>query len=393
MTRLDVYTARAAFRRFMAVPEHGSGAGSPTITLFLCGDVMLGRGIDQIQAHPSDPRLYEPHAGSALHYVDLAERAHGPILRPVAPAYVWGDALEALARERPDVRIVNLETAITTSATPLPKGINYRMHPANISCLEAAAIDACALANNHVLDWGEQGLIDTLDALARAGVRSPGAGRDLAEAEAPAVINVPGKGRVLTFAFASATSGVPRGWAAGAGRPGVNLLPDLSPATVTAVVARMRALRRAGDIVVASIHWGSNWGYRLPRAQITFAHALIDEAGADIVHGHSSHHAKAIEIRRERLILYGCGDFLTDYEGILGYEEFRDDLAVMYLPTLETQSGRLLGLRLQVFRMRKFRLERAQGEDVCWMRDVLDRESALFGTRVVHADGELHVGW
>lgn len=122
------------------------------ITLFLCGDVMTGRGIDQILPHPSQPQLYEPYVRSAHEYVALAEQVNGPIPRPVDAAYVWGAALLEFDRRRPDVRIVNLETAITTSEDREAKGINYRMHPANIACLTAAGIDCCTLANNHVLD-------------------------------------------------------------------------------------------------------------------------------------------------------------------------------------------------------------------------------------------------
>jgi poly-gamma-glutamate capsule biosynthesis protein CapA/YwtB (metallophosphatase superfamily) len=72
-----------------------------------------------------------------------------------------------------------------------------------------------------------------------------------------------------------------------------------------------------------------------------FAHALIDEAGFDLVHGHSSHHPKAIEVHHGRIILYGCGDFITDYEGIKGYESFRDDLVRCIYPSI-TRSPRLL---------------------------------------------------
>jgi poly-gamma-glutamate capsule biosynthesis protein CapA/YwtB (metallophosphatase superfamily) len=366
---------------------------SPAITLFLAGDVMPGRGIDQILPHPGDPRLYEPEVETALRYVELAERAHGPVPRRVGPAYVWGDALAALDRARPDARIVNLETAITTSTTPLPKGINYKMHPGNIDCLGAAAIDVCVLANNHVLDWGEQGLVETLDTLERAGIGTAGAGRSSAEAQAPAVAEVADKGRVLVLAFGSPTSGIAPGWAAGEARPGVELLADLSPAAVDVIAARVRAVRRPGDVVVASIHWGGNWGYEVPRAQRALAHALIEEAGVDVVHGHSSHHAKAIEVHHERPILYGCGDFLNDYEGIPGYEDFRDDLAVMYLPRLEAGSGRLLELRLGVFRIRNFRLGRAPRADVLWMRDTLDRESRRLGTRIVLDGEELRALW
>ena len=95
-----------------------------TVTLLLCGDVMLGRGIDQILPHPGDPDLHEPYVRSATTYVELAEKAHGPIPRPVDYAYVWGDALDTLRRLEPATRIINLETSITESEDFLPKGIN-----------------------------------------------------------------------------------------------------------------------------------------------------------------------------------------------------------------------------------------------------------------------------
>ena len=60
-----------------------------TVRIFLCGDVMIGRGIDQVLPHPCDPRLYESYAKSALHYVHLAEDENGPIPRQVDPFYVW----------------------------------------------------------------------------------------------------------------------------------------------------------------------------------------------------------------------------------------------------------------------------------------------------------------
>lgn len=70
----------------------------------------------------------------------------------------------------PDVRVINLETAITTSPTPWPgKGIHYRCHPANVATLAAAGIDVAVLSNNHVMDWGAMGLVQTLEALAASG--------------------------------------------------------------------------------------------------------------------------------------------------------------------------------------------------------------------------------
>jgi poly-gamma-glutamate synthesis protein (capsule biosynthesis protein) len=147
-----------------------SETGARDMTLFLCGDVMTGRGIDQVLPHPGDPVLHEGYATSALDYVALAERANGPIPRPAEFAYVWGDALAEWARIAPDLRIINLETAVTTRDDwQRGKGIHYRMHPANVPCLTAAAIDCCVLANNHVLDWGYAGLAETLQTLRRAG--------------------------------------------------------------------------------------------------------------------------------------------------------------------------------------------------------------------------------
>lgn len=109
---------------------------------------MTGRGIDQILPHPSDPKLHEAYVKSADDYVHLAERANGPIPRRVTPDYVWGAALEEFERFRPDLRVVNPETAITRNDDFLPKSINYPMNPKNGPVLTAAGIDCCILANN-----------------------------------------------------------------------------------------------------------------------------------------------------------------------------------------------------------------------------------------------------
>ncbi len=200
----------------------GTRAG---VTLFLCGDVMTGRGIDQILPHPVQPRLYESYVKDARDYVALAERAHGPVPRAVDPTYVWGEALEVLAQVAPQARIINLETAVTRHNEPWPKGINYRMHPDNIDCLTAAKIDCCVLANNHVLDWGYAGLEQTLATLAEAGIPSTGAGATASAAAAPAILDVGAGVRVRVFSYGLASSGISPAWRATAERPGVNLCP------------------------------------------------------------------------------------------------------------------------------------------------------------------------
>lgn len=366
----------------------------PGITLFLCGDVMTGRGIDQVLAHPVGPRIFEPYVTDARDYVALAERANGALERPVEPGYIWGDALAELARVAPDARIVNLETAVTTSETPRPKGINYRMHPENIGCLTVAGIDCCVLANNHVLDWGYDGLEETFRTLEDAAIRFAGAGRSLAAARAPAVIPLPGGARVLVFGLGSASSGIGRQWGAAEGRPGVHLLDDLSARTVRDIGAGVAQVKRLGDIAVASIHWGGNWGYEIPTEHQTFARALIEQAGVDLVHGHSSHHAKGIEVYRDKLILYGCGDFLNDYEGIGGQHGFRGDLGLMYFPRLDPSSGCLLDLAMTPTRIRNLRVNLASRDEAAWLEAMLNREGAPFGTRAMRdAQNRLALRW
>ncbi|CAL9661547.1 putative polyglutamine synthesis accessory protein [Streptomyces sp. enrichment culture] len=362
-----------------------SGGG---VTLFLCGDVMLGRGVDQILERPGDPALREDYVTDARSYVRMAESVNGPIPAPVPPSWPWGEALRLLEAADPDVRIVNLETSVTRSDAFAPgKGVHYRMHPANVPALTAARPHVCVLANNHVLDFGRAGLEETLDTLAGAGLRVAGAGRSDDEAYGPVAVPVGTGGRVLVLALGASSSGIPPGWAATAARPGVAHVPDLSAATADAVVRRVRRAKRAGDIVVVSVHWGSNWGYRVPREQTRFAHALVD-GGVDLVHGHSSHHPRPLEVHRRRLVLHGCGDFIDDYEGIGGHEEYRDDLRLAYFVTVAADTGRFVGLRMVPLRSRRMRLEPAPYRDASWMHATLDRVSA--GVRpVLEPDGTL----
>ena len=354
------------------------------ITLFLAGDVMTGRGIDQILPHPNDPTIHEAYLKNAGRYVELGEEANGPIATPVDFPYIWGDTLSELERAAPDVRIINLETSITGSDDFWEgKDIHYRMNPKNIICLTAAKIDFCSLANNHTLDWGYSGLAETLETLRKAKMKFAGAGRNLEEAGAPAVMEVHGKGRVIIFSFGAGSSGIPLEWGALENKPGVNLLPDLSFQTIESVKKRIRAVKRERDIVVASIHWGRNWGYEVSPGQISFAHGLIEEAGVDLIHGHSSHHVKGIEVYRGRLILYGCGDFLNDYEGISGYEAYRGDLTLMYFARLDSSTGKISQLWMAPMQIKNFRLNRPSQADTGWLGEVLNREGKKFGTRVI----------
>jgi poly-gamma-glutamate capsule biosynthesis protein CapA/YwtB (metallophosphatase superfamily) len=350
------------------------------VVLFLAGDVMTGRGVDQILPSPGSPRLWEPSVTDARAYVDLAEKVNGRIPRPVDHSWPWGDALPLLDAAAPDLRLINLETSITCDEEHArEKSIHYRMHPDNVPCLAAARPDVCVLANNHVLDFGVAGLLDTLDTLDAARLRAVGAGRDEDVAWGPARLTV-GRRRVLVFAVAATSSGTPSTWAATADRPGVAVVAEVSAATAAPLIERVRRLREPHDLVVVSVHWGSNWGYEVPPGDVQFAHDLID-GGVDVVYGHSSHHPRPIEVYRGRLVLYGCGDLIDDYEGIGGYEQYRDDLRLLYLATLDGETGELLRLRMVPMRVGQMRLRRAGSGDAQWLCDKLNEISDPFGVR------------
>ena len=381
------------------------------VTLFLCGDVMTGRGIDQILPNSVDPRLYESYVKDARDYVRLAERVTGRIDKPVSFSYIWSDALKVWEQMEPAVRIINMETSITSHDVPWPgKGINYRMHPGNVEVLTSAGIDFCSLANNHTMDWGEEGLLETLSTLKNVGISYAGAGIDLDQARKPAILET-GQSRVIIFALGSATAGVPRSWTAGAGsraagsggqatrseirkdgsesraagpgRPGLNVLPAVHDEAVSLIGKQVDVVKQPGDIVVYSVHWGGNWGYDIPDSHRDFARKLIDNAGVDIIHGHSSHHPQGIEVYKDKLIIYGAGDFINDYEGISGREEYRGDLTLMYFPCIDPSDGTLVSMTMAPMRIRNFRLNHASSSDARWLRNMLNREGKKMGTVVI----------
>jgi poly-gamma-glutamate synthesis protein (capsule biosynthesis protein) len=410
---------------------------SSIVKIFLCGDVMTGRGIDQILPYPSDPELKEPFVKDARDYIRFAEEVNGKIKYPVSFDYIWGDALKELEKEKVDVRIINLETTITTSNNFLPKGINYRMNPKNIDVLKVFKVDVACLANNHILDFGEEVLLETIETLKKNGILTVGAGKNIKEAKKPAVIKIDPfrkvrieseKVSVIIFNYADVSSGVPIWWKAEKNKAGVNLwdagyadltqtrqtinmdadytdltqnmqnkiskwsafhsasyasssaesafYSDQSPLNKISAESAYSSVKSAFKIF--SIHWGPNWGYEISEEERNFAYRLIDEVNVDIVFGHSSHHFKGIETYKGKLIIYGAGDFINDYEGIGGYEEFRGDLVLGYV--VEIKNLKINKLILLPFRIKKFRLNYCTDEEIDWIFNVLKRESKIDGS-------------
>ena len=360
----------------------GAAVEPLTLRLLLGGDLMLGRGIDQQMPEHCDPTLHEALVRDARDYARLAERLHGPMPTPFQPCTPWGQSLAWMEQFSPELRLVNLETAITTSPRPWPgKGVHFRMHPANITALQAARLDGCSLANNHSLDWGFNGLAETLRCLRQAGIQSAGAGHSPHQAQRPARWQL-GDGRaLLLFAWAFTSSGVPPVWAALPGRPGMALLGGINNGSVKWLCRCIHRQRRPGERGVVSLHWGGNWVPVVPEQHRWLARQLIELAGVDVVFGHSSHHPLPLEIHQGRLILYGCGDLINDYEGLPPHGPWRSDLVCLYGLEMERRSGALTALAIQPFQLRGFQLQEASVADRQLLEQQLGLEASPAGWR------------
>src|SRR3981189_518997 len=216
---------------------------------------MTGRAIDQLRPPPGDPTLREAVVSDARTYIRLAERTNGPIPAPIDYAWPWGESLAIVDEFAPDIRLINLETSITACGDFAPgKAVHYRMHPDNVGCLTAIRPDVCALANNHVLDFGYQGLADTLRTLDDAGIRGAGAGLDAGGAERPVVVGLVDGTRVVIASCGLGSSGFPHGWAAPRHRPGVAYVSDMSDRSASTIADRVLAVKGHDDIAIVSVH-------------------------------------------------------------------------------------------------------------------------------------------
>jgi poly-gamma-glutamate synthesis protein (capsule biosynthesis protein) len=305
------------------------------ITLALTGDVMLGRGVNET-------------------------------LRSARPEEPWGDVLPLLGSA--DRCIINLECAITEHKEPwrrTHKVFHFRADPVAVEVLRAARIDACSLANNHTLDFEEQGLLDTLTYLDTAGIRYAGAGRDLEEAVRPALLDVPPT-RVALVAF---TDNEPP-FAAGPAKPGTNYLAvSMEPEVLRRVEEAIEAAGEAGaETIVFSNHWGPNMVER-PRGLFRrFARAVVDR-GVDVYYGHSAHVFQGVEIYRGKPILYDTGDFIDDYAVD---PRLRNDRSFLFRVSLD--GGELRRLELFPVSLPYARVELAKGAE---REAILDRMVAL----------------
>ncbi|MFG2043133.1 CapA family protein [Dactylosporangium sp. NPDC048998] len=216
------------------------------------------------------------------------------------PATAFGPIASTLSDA--DLTVVNLETAITSRGTPEPKTYHFRTEPKAIDALKAAGIDAVTIANNHTLDYGRVGLLDTLDALHAADYPYVGAGRTADEAYAPWYTTVKGV-RIALLGF-SQVHELASTWAPGPDKPGIAMAFDTKRATAAVTAARSQA-----DLVIVFNHWGEEGNGCANAEQKTFA-AQLSRAGADIIVGAHAHTLQGSGWLGGTFVAYGMGNFL-----------------------------------------------------------------------------------
>lgn len=327
------------------------GSATPSVTLALAGDVMLGRGVNR------------------------TIREHGL-------AHPWGDMLPAIRQA--DCFLINLECALTSHTRRWHDGTKafyFRAHPRVVKTLQLARVDFAALANNHAADFEMAGLLDTVRHLDEAGMAHAGAGADLTAAGAPAFLTAE-DWRIGVVAFADH----PAEWAAGETSPGINYTP-VPPAadTFTAIERTVANVKQQVDLVIFSIHWGPNMQTRPTAAFRDFARRVID-AGADVFWGHSAHIVQGAVLWHDKPILFDTGDFVDDYAVD---PELRNDLSALFLVTARPPA--IERIDLIPVSISRGQVNRAHGEDRDWFCQRFTALSAELGTNVLAANGVLTI--
>lgn len=293
------------------------------------------------------------------------------VLKREPPGYPWGDTLELF--HAADWRICNLECVLSDRGAPwsqTSKVFHFRSDAKNVASLTAAKINVASIANNHVLDYEYEAMIEMLSVLDQANIRHAGAGKNLEEAMAPAITEVGG----ITIGALACTDNEPA-WAATETTPGVFYAPiDLAHASTRRLMKRVQETKRRVGILILSIHWGPNWGYRPQPRHRPFAHALVD-AGADVVFGHSCHVFQGIEVYRGRPILYSTGDFVDDYA--VDEIERNDESFTL---TLDVENNELQQLTLYPTVIREFHAQRARRQLGRSIASTMETLCGEFGT-------------
>ena len=201
-----------------------------------------------------------------------------------------------------DIMCINNEFTYSTRGTPLKNKVyTFRAHPSRVNILKELGVDIVSLANNHVYDYGEESLTDTMATLREAGIEYVGAGHDLAEAMEPVYFEI--QGRTIAYVAASRAEKYRMTPQATENSPGILRCYDTE-----LFIRKIKKARENADYVIAYVHWGTEFTHELEEVQLVTGREYLD-AGADIVIGAHPHCLQGIEFHNGKPIVYSLGNF------------------------------------------------------------------------------------
>lgn len=322
------------------------------ISVALAGDVMLGRTVDAVVRRVGDP------------------------------AWVWGDTLDLFRKA--DFSIINLECVIAKQASGskwVPKVFHFKALPWAIEALQAASIEAVALANNHVLDFKEEALLEMITLLDKAGISYSGAGSSLSSAVQPAVVEFQG----IKVSLVATTDNEP-GWEATKNRAGIFYVPlTTGGVRFERLVRAIKKAKAGSNMVVVSTHVGPHMREAPGEEYISFARSIID-AGADVYMGTSNHSFQGVELYHDKIILYDLGDFVDDYAVD---PQKRNDWSFLFL--LEFQGSLFASLSMVPTRISKMQVNLARGRERDLIMSRMERLCRDLGTKTRRVKGRLKI--
>lgn len=318
------------------------------------GDNMLGRAVQLTLPYQTpgaeditDSQRAQDYLDDILPNVDISTIRN----QNYDGTYLWGNLPFDLQE---NVRIINLEAAptLTINNPDIPKkSIHYHINVNNLPHVFAkfARPYVISLANNHSMDMGHTTFVNETLPIVQ---NSVGAGMNLTAATTPRII-----GNIAIFAFGAGCAGIPQDWQASTHEPGIAYLPPITSyqnveLAFKSIYTAIQAANVIDKCIVITIHWGPNWATVNDGQEYRewLAHRLIDDANVSLIHGHSSHHIRGIEIYKNKLIIYGAGDFINDYEAI--YSSY-NTASALYVVDIDDTNYTLTSLILIPFKTQK----------------------------------------
>ncbi len=203
--------------------------------------------------------------------------------------------------KKADLTIINLEAPLTTAEIPVEKPYVFKARPEYVNVLKAGHVGLVNLANNHIYDYGEQGLLQTIQILEQNDIPYIGAGRNLTQARKPAIFRI--KGLKLAFLGYYGLS------AHEESHPATDTEPGTALRNLKFIKKDIQKLKGKVDFITVVFHWGQEKENLPEEDQIWFAHRVIDY-GANLIVGHHPHVLQGIEKYKEGIIVYSLGDFI-----------------------------------------------------------------------------------